>query len=44
MLAVYVNKDNPIKCLTMQQIDAIFSKTRKGGYTDDVTHLGTSSA
>ena len=32
MLAVYVHKDNPIKGLTLQQVDAIFSKTRKGGY------------
>jgi phosphate transport system substrate-binding protein len=30
MLAVYVHKDNPIKSLTLQQVDAIFSKTRKG--------------
>src|SRR5216684_1469469 len=30
-LAVYVNKDNPIKGLTMQQVDAIFSSTRKRG-------------
>ncbi|MGC2394772.1 MAG: substrate-binding domain-containing protein, partial [Rhodomicrobium sp.] len=29
-LAVYVNKDNPIKCLSLQQVDAIFSKGRKG--------------
>jgi phosphate transport system substrate-binding protein len=29
-LAVFVNKDNPIKCLTLKQLDAIFSKTRKG--------------
>lgn len=26
-LAIYVNKDNPIQCLTMQQLDQIFSKT-----------------
>ena len=26
-LAVYVNKDNPIKCLTIEQLDQIFSKT-----------------
>lgn len=33
-LAIYVNKDNPIKSLTFQQIDAIFSATRKlGGKT-----------
>ncbi|MBM3509323.1 MAG: phosphate ABC transporter substrate-binding protein [Alphaproteobacteria bacterium] len=30
-LAVFVHKDNPINCLTMPQVDAIFSKTRKGG-------------
>jgi len=30
-LAVYVNKDNPIEKLTLQQVDAIFSKTRKSG-------------
>jgi phosphate transport system substrate-binding protein len=29
-LAVYVNKDNPIQCLTMEQVDRIFSSTRKG--------------
>ncbi len=28
-LAVYVNKDNPLEQLTLQQVDAIFSKTRK---------------
>ena len=33
-LAVFVNKDNPIKCLTMQQLDGIFSKTRKSGAKD----------
>jgi phosphate transport system substrate-binding protein len=30
-LAVFVNKDNPIKCLTLKQLDGIFSKTRKSG-------------
>jgi len=29
-LAVYVNKDNPIPCLTLQQLDQIFSSMRKG--------------
>ena len=33
-LAVYVNKDNPLEQLTLQQVDAIFSKTRKGGGKD----------
>jgi phosphate transport system substrate-binding protein len=27
-LAVYVNIDNPIRCLTLQQVDRIFSSTR----------------
>jgi phosphate transport system substrate-binding protein len=29
-LAVYVNKDNPVRCLTLQQVDRIFSSTRRG--------------
>src|SRR5208282_6559867 len=40
MLAVYVHKDNPIKGLTLQQVDAIFSKTRKGGASKDVHTWG----
>ncbi len=39
-LAVFVHKDNPVKCLSLQQIDAIFSKTRKGGHDKDVTTWG----
>ena len=39
-LAVFVNKDNPLTELTMPQVDAIFSKTRKGGAPDDVTTWG----
>lgn len=33
-LAVFVHKDNPVKALTLQQVDGIFSKTRKLGGTD----------
>lgn len=40
MLAVYVHKDNPIKSLTMQQVDAIFSSTRKGGNSTDIVTWG----
>ena len=40
MLAVYVHKDNPIQSLTMAQVDAIFSKTRKGNYESDITTWG----
>jgi phosphate transport system substrate-binding protein len=39
-IAVYVNKDNPLAELTMPQIDAIFSKTRKGGGADDLMTWG----
>jgi phosphate transport system substrate-binding protein len=39
-LAVYAHKDNPVECLSMQQIDAIFSKTRKGGNSSDITTWG----
>lgn len=33
-LAVYVNKDNPITGMTLQQVDGIFSSTRKRGGKD----------
>ena len=42
MVAMYVHKDNPIakKGLTLAQIDAIYSKTRKLGYPTDITTWG----
>jgi phosphate transport system substrate-binding protein len=39
-LAVFVNKDNPIKCLSMSQVDAIFSKSRRTGYKEDINTWG----
>ena len=39
-LAVYVNKDNPVKGMTIPEVDAIFSSTRKCGYTKDVNNWG----
>lgn len=36
-LAVYVNKDNPIKGLSIDQVDAIFSSTRKCKGDQDIT-------
>jgi phosphate transport system substrate-binding protein len=39
-LAVFVNKDNPIKCLTLPQVDAIFSKSRRSGYKEDIKTWG----
>jgi phosphate transport system substrate-binding protein len=40
MLEVYVHKDNPLHGLTLQQVDAIFSKTRKGGYSRAINTWG----
>ncbi|QDT36247.1 Phosphate-binding protein PstS precursor [Stratiformator vulcanicus] len=37
MLAVFVHKDNPVDALSLPQLDAIFSKTRKLGHSDDIT-------
>ena len=39
-LAVFTNKDNPLKCLSLPQVDAIFSKTRKGGMKTDIATWG----
>ena len=39
-LAVFVHKDNPIKGLSLPQVDAIFSKTHKGGITEDYKTWG----
>jgi phosphate transport system substrate-binding protein len=39
-LGVMVNKDNPIKGLTIPQVDAIFSSTRKCGYESDIETWG----
>ncbi len=39
-LAVFVHKDNPIQCLTIPQVDAVFSSTRKCGYPHDITRWG----
>ena len=39
-LAVYLNKDNPVDALSLPEIDAIFSKTRKGGYPNDIITWG----
>lgn len=39
-LAVFVHKDNPIQCLTLQQVDAVFSKTRKGGSNKEAATWG----
>ncbi len=39
-LAIYVHKDNPIASLTLPQLDAIFSSTRKGGLEKELKTWG----
>ena len=39
-LAVYVHKDNPLEQVSLPEIDAIFSKTRRGGGKDDIKTWG----
>ncbi len=39
-LAVYVNKDNPIRCLSLEAVDAVFSKTRRRGHSADIRTWG----
>jgi len=39
-LAVFVNKDNPIQGLTIEQVDAAFSKTRRKGYKENIASWG----
>ncbi len=39
-LAVFVHKDNPLKGLTMDQVDAIFSSTRKCGAAKSIDVWG----
>lgn len=40
MLAVYVNRDNPITSLSLPQVDAIFSATRRCGAPADIQRWG----
>jgi phosphate transport system substrate-binding protein len=39
-LAVFVHKDNPIKGMTIAEVDAVFSSTRKCGFEKDVNSWG----
>lgn len=40
MLVVFVHKDNPLASLSLQQVDAIFSKNRTGGAKADIRTWG----
>ncbi len=39
-IAVFVNRDNPIEGLSIPQVDAIFSETRRCGHDEDITNWG----
>jgi phosphate transport system substrate-binding protein len=39
-LAVFINKDNPLECLTLPQVDAMFSKSRRLGFKEDIKTWG----
>ena len=39
-LAVYVHRDNPITKLTLAQVEAIFGKSRRRGYKQNITTWG----
>jgi phosphate transport system substrate-binding protein len=39
-LAVYVHRDNPIKQLSLAQVEAIFGKSRRRGFRQNVTTWG----
>lgn len=39
-IAVIVNKDNPVQCLSIPDVDAIFSVTRRCGRADDILRWG----
>ncbi len=40
-LAVYVHKDNPIEGMSIADVDAVFSSTRKCGAKADITNWGS---
>lgn len=39
-LSVYVHKDNPLKGISVKDLDAIFSSTRRCGRVDEITSWG----
>lgn len=39
-IGVFVHRDNPVTCVSMQEVDAIFSSTRAGGADQAITTWG----
>lgn len=40
LLAVFVNRDNPIEGMTIPEVDAVFSSTRRCSHPHDITRWG----
>lgn len=40
LLVIYVHKDNPLRSLTLAQVDAVFGQHRNGGHPRDVRSWG----
>lgn len=40
MVAVFVNRDNPVEGMTIEEVDAVFSETRRCGHPEDITRWG----
>lgn len=43
-LGVFVHKDNPVSCLSLREVDAIFSANRAGGASAAITTWGQAGA
>ncbi len=39
-IGVFVHRDNPVTCISLQEVDAIFSSTRNGGADEAITTWG----
>jgi phosphate transport system substrate-binding protein len=39
-IGVFVHRDNPVECISLQEVDAIFSATRNGGADEAITTWG----
>lgn len=39
-LAIFIHKDNPLKEISLEKADAVFSKNRKRGYANDIKTWG----
>ncbi len=39
-IAVFVNQDNPIEGMSIPEVDAVFSETRRCGHHEDITRWG----